>query len=273
MVLYFDEGLRNGFSLRVSRFPDRNATWVWCHVVQDGVVYAFTEPRLTCAPDRIGADQTDAIYDAPGMDVSIRRAGTSQALAGMSFRANVQAHRGEGGVDGPGIVAVSLEGTFRPGNLRSGSPGGRFERTGIVDARVEVEGRSVQLKGVAKAHEQTQTRPRFFGAFTYAMLWGPTASLIGLMAKGLQFGNYEAAGEDRPVSAFRIERWAPERAFVAQLDNGERIAGRAITHHKYRIPVFSRMWHGHVVEAEIAGHRMVGMINDWRSEDQPYGLG
>ncbi len=33
MVLYFDDALRNGFSLRLSRYPERNETWVWVHVL------------------------------------------------------------------------------------------------------------------------------------------------------------------------------------------------------------------------------------------------
>lgn len=264
MVLYFDDTLRNGLSLRISRFPDKGVTWVWCHLVHEGAVYTFTEPRLGCSAARIDPGQTHAVYDVPGADVVISRDGTSQALDGMSFSARLQAHRGEGGTDGPGAIPVSLKGTFAPGHLRSGSPRGRFERTGVVKAVVEVAGKSVAVSGVGKAHEQTQMRARFGPAFTYAMLWGPSASLVALSTGGRSFGNYEGADGDRPVSVFEIGPWSPERSFSATLADGERLSASALTVHKYRVPIFSKMWHGHIVSTVVGGHRMVGMINDWR---------
>src|SRR3954468_13264936 len=52
MLLHFDPEVRNGISVRVSRYPQVNATWVWCHVLFDGRMYAFTERALPCAPTR-----------------------------------------------------------------------------------------------------------------------------------------------------------------------------------------------------------------------------
>lgn len=264
MVLYFDDALRNGLSLRISRFPDKGVTWVWCHLVHEGAVYTYTEPRLGCTAARIDPSHAHAVYDAPGADVAIRRAGSSRELDSMSFSARLLAHRGEGGSDGPGTIPVSLEGTFAPGNLRSGSPRGRFERTGMIDAVIEVAGKRVALSGLGKAHEQSQTRARFGPAFTYAMLWGASASLVALNAEGRSFGNYESADGDRAVSTFEIEPWSSERSFSVLLADRENLAGKALTIHKYRVPIFSRLWHGHIVAADVAGHRMVGMINDWQ---------
>ncbi len=45
MLLHFDEALSNGISVRVSRYPDKNVTWVWCHVLFEGRMYSFTERR------------------------------------------------------------------------------------------------------------------------------------------------------------------------------------------------------------------------------------
>lgn len=263
MVLCFDDALRNGLSLRISRFPDKGATWVWCHVIHDGSVYTYTEPGLGCTSAKIDPDVQRAVYDAPGGEFSIVRIGSSQTLQGLTFAAEFLAHRGEGGSDGPGTIPVSLRGTFAPGRLRSGSPRGRFERTGMIDAEIEVAGRRAALSGIGKAHEQSQTRPRFGPAFTYAMLWGPDTSLIGLAAEGRSFGNYETADADRPVGVFQIEPWSPERAFSVLLADGGRVTGKATTVHKYRVPIFAKMWRGHIVSANVAGHRLVGMINDW----------
>src|SRR5262249_3195053 len=128
---------------------------------------------LPCAADHKRADDLLAIYDVPGLKVRMTRSGTSSAMTGLSFSARVMAHRGGRGLDGEGRVPVQLDGIFHPGPLRAGSPAGRFERTGRIEAELVVPRHDVSLSGIAKAHEQTQTAPRFDAPFTYAMLWGP----------------------------------------------------------------------------------------------------
>ena len=54
--------------------------------------------------------------------------------------------------------------------------------------------------------------------------------------------------------------------------DGRRLEGSAETVVSYQVPIFGRMWGGNVVRAEVAGHPMIGMINDWKSKEQPYGL-
>jgi hypothetical protein len=272
MVLYFDEDLRNGLSLRISRYPDSRATWVWLHLVVDGELFTFTERAVPCSAEHTTADQPSATYPCPGLRVSISRLGTSAQTRAISFSADLRAHRGRSGTDGPGETPVSVEGVFHPGPLRAGSPEGRYERTGLVEATVRAGGKTVRLHGVGKAHEQTQTRPRFTTPFTYAMLWGPNAGLIGLMSPGGGYGDFEADGRDADIARFRIEAWAPTRRFVALLKDGSRVEGSAETVQRYEVPIFGRRWYGRVVRAEIGGRPMVGMINDWKPDEQPYGL-
>lgn len=276
MVLHFDPSLRNGFSLRISRFPDRNVTWVWCHVIHDGSLYCYVGHRLPCASGRIDADADHAVYDAPydssAAHARFDRRGPSRDLKGLSFSARVDAFKGEGGVEGPGDTPVVLEGTFRPGHLRSGSPAGRFERTGEIEATVTVGGKTIALAGLAKAHEQTQTRPRFNAPFTYTMLWGRDASLVALRAKDRRYGNYEDGDRDFPIKQFEIGRRSRTRTFAAGLDDGRRIAGSAETVYNYQVPIFSQMWQGRIVRATVEGHSLVGMINDWRGDEQEFGL-
>jgi hypothetical protein len=272
MVLHFDASLRNGFSFRVSRFPDRNATWVWCHVIHDGNLYCYAGHCMPCTSERIDADADHAVYDAPTAHARFDRRGPSRDLKGLSFSARVNAFKGEGGVEGPGDTPVVLEGTFRPGHLRSGSPAGRFERTGEIEATVTVGGKTIALAGLAKAHEQTQTRPRFNAPFTYTMLWGRDASLVALRAKDRRYGNYEHGDRDFPIMQFDITARAPQRAFAAILEDGRMIRGTAKTAYKYQVPIFSQMWQGRIVLAVVEGHALVGMINDWRGDEQEFGL-
>jgi hypothetical protein len=272
MVLYFDEALRNGYSLRISRYPEKNATWVWLHVLLDGQLYTFTDRAVPCTRERTTAEQATATYDCPGLKASISRLGPSARMQALSFGAELRAHRNSSGVDGPGGSPVSLEGVFHPGPLRAGSPAGRFERTGTMEATLRAGGKSVRLGGVGKAHEQTQTNPRFTTPFTYAMLWSPDAGLIGLMSRPRTYGDVQIDGRDADIASFRIEAWAPKRRFVAVLKDGTRVEGSAETVQHYDVPIFGRRWQGRIVRAEAGGHRMVGMINDWKPEEQPYGL-
>ncbi len=276
MVLYFDDALRNGFSFRISRFPDRNATWVWCHVIHEGGLYCYVGHLLPCSRDRIDADAEHTLYDTPfgsaDMHARISRSGPSRDLKQFAFSAKVSAFKGEGGIEGPGDTPVALEGVFKPGHLRSGSPAGRFERTGHIEATLTVGGKSIALSGLAKAHEQTQTRPRFNNPFTYAMLWGSDASLVALRANDRRYGNYEDGNRDFPVREFEIAPRSAKRAFAAVLDNGRRIAGTAETVYSYQVPIFGQMWQGRIVRAIVEGHSLVGMINDWRGDEQDFGL-
>jgi hypothetical protein len=272
MVLAFTPDLANGLSLRISRYPDIGATWLWCHMLVDGRLFSFTERRLACRPDHHRREQARASYAVPGMDVAFDRIGSSGQLRGITFKASLNAHAGGGSSDGPGRVPITLEGRFDPARLRTGSPEGRFEHNGHVEARLSAGGTTVTLSEVAKVHEQTQTRPRFGPSFTYAMLWGPTASMVALMSKDRRYGDFEAGGVSSGIDRFRIETWAPRRRFIADLAGGRQVRGEAETVHRYSVPIFGRQWQGRIVRARADGHPMVGMINDWRGEEQPYGL-
>lgn len=272
MVLYFDEPLRNGFSFRLSRYPERNETWVWVHLLVDGELYAYTERKVPCSTDKVTAEAPVGVYSAPGLDVRMTRNGPSAAMSALSFTAVVHAHRGKSGVDGPGQTPVVLEGVFHPGPLRGGSAKGRFERTGMFEANLRAGSKRAIVSGLGKAHEQTQTAPRFDKPFTYAMCWGPEASMIGLLSPGGAYGDVEIGGHGAPLEAFKIEAWAPTRRFVATLKGGGQVTGQAETIYRYSVPIFGKQWQGRIVRAEADGHRMVGMINDWRPEAQPYGI-
>jgi hypothetical protein len=56
------------------------------------------------------------------------------------------------------------------------------------------------------------------------------------------------------------------------LKDGRRVDGSAETLVSYDVPIYGRMWNGRVVRAQMAGETMVGMINDWKPKEQPYGL-
>jgi len=272
MVLYFDEEVRNGFSFRLSRYPDRNETWAWVHILMDGELYGFTERRIPSTPERLEPGTPTAIYSAPGFDIRMTRLGPSNDMKALSFSAAIKGRHGPGGIDGEGDIPIALEGVFHPSALRGHSPEGRFERTGRFEATLGVGRKRTFLSGTGKAHEQTQTKPRFDKPFTYAMLWGQHTSLIGLLAPERSYGNVDLGNGDVAIKAMQVEPWSPVRKFAARLEGGGTITGQAETVRGYNVPVLGRLWRGRIVRAQVEGQRMVGMINDWRPEEQIYGL-
>lgn len=273
MVLYFTPDLSNGFSMRLSRYPDLGVTWLWCHVIQNGAFYGYTNQYLPSAAHHITADQVPAVYDIPGTEARFARTGTADKPGLISFSARVMAHAGDAARDGNGTVPVSLSGVFHPAQPHGNTLPGRHEHTGVVEVELVVAGRSISLSGLSKAHEQTQTAPRFVPSFTYAMLWGPEASMIGLLTKTASLGDVEENGVDRAIKKFGVEPWSPNRRFRALLADGETIDGVAETKFAYRVPIFDKLWNGAIVRAKIGAHDTVGMINDWKPAEQPYGLG
>lgn len=270
MLLHFDPELRNGISVRVSRYPDMNATWVWCHVLFDGRMYAFTERRLPCSQARNEGTAARADYESSAASVAFARRGPVIGLEDIRLDARVRSRQSSAGQDGPGDTPVTISAIFRPQTLKANLPPGRSEWTGHVEIDLTVAGSSRRLTGVAKAHEQTQTAPRFDVPFTYAMMWSPTASFIANSSPKKRYGDFEADGVARGVTDFQPAAPAVARRFSAALDNGEVVRGLATRIAAYDVPVYDRMWNGNVVRVELQGRTLVGMLNDWRPEAQVF---
>ena len=95
---------------------------------------------------------------------------------------------------------------------------------------------------------------------------------MALRAKDRRYGNYEDGDRDFPLKQFDLAPRSPKRAFAATLDDGRTIAGTAETVYNYQVPIFSQMWQGRIVRAAVDGHALVGMINDWRGDEQEFSL-
>jgi hypothetical protein len=270
MLLHFDAEVRNGISVRVSRYPELNCTWVWCHVLLDGNMYAYTERRLPCSDTRNLGTAATGEYDSKGAGVAFSRSGPVDQMREIRLSANVLSRQSSEGRDGPGDTPLSVHAVFRPEKLKSNPPPGRSEWTGYAEIDLVVGKRRINLKGVAKAHEQTQTAPRFDVPFTYAMMWSPTASFIANSSAKKRYGNFEADGIPHAVKDFRPARPDRERRFSALLDDGRTLHGLASRVAAYDVPVFDRVWNGNVVKVDVDGRQMVGMLNDWRPQDQAF---
>ncbi len=270
MLLYFDPEVRNGISVRISRYPELNCTWVWCHVLLDGNVYTYTERRLPCTSLRNLGTAATGEYDSKGAGIAFTRLGPVDQMQEIRLAAKVLGRQSSEARDGPGDTPISLRAMFRPETLKANPRPGRSEWTGQAEIDLVVGKRRVNLSGVAKAHEQTQTAPRFDLPFTYAMMWGPTTSFIATASSKRRFGNFEADGKSHAVKDFRPARPDRERPFTALLDDDQILQGSAKRMAAYDVPVFDRVWRGNIVKVELGNRSMVGMLNDWRPEDQVF---
>lgn len=272
MLLHFDARAENGFSVRVSRYPEMNATWVWCHLLREGRLYAFTERRLPCSVERNVATTPRATYDAPAAGVSMARKGVVDDMRAITVEATLNAHAREQGLDGFGETPIALSARFRPEWRKSNTPEGRAEWTGQVEASLAIGGRAMNFAGVAKAHEQVQTRPRFGDPFTYAMMWSPTASLVALASPTRRYGDWERGRVSVAVEQLDVAAPGADRRFRLRLADGADVQGVAHTIAAYRTPVFGRFWSGNIVRAVLGEEHMVGMLNDWRPDEHIFSL-
>ncbi|MEY3259339.1 MAG: hypothetical protein RIT46_168 [Pseudomonadota bacterium] len=270
MLLHFDPEGRNGISVRVSRYPDLNCTWVWCHVLLDGQMYAYTERRLPCSSTRNLGTAAVGDYSSTAARVAFTRSGSVDQMQDIRLSAKVLSRQSSEGRDGSGDVPIVVHALFRPEKLKANPPPGRSEWTGHAEVDLVVGKRRISLKGVAKAHEQTQTAPRFDLPFTYAMMWSPTGSFIATSTSKKRFGNFEADGIAHAVTDFQPSHPDRERHFTALLDDGKWVQGVASRVAAYDVPVFGRVWNGNIVRANVGGRPMVGMLNDWRPQDQVF---
>ena len=270
MVVYLSDDLQTGLAYRICRFPDLNDSWVWCHVIADGKMYAYTGQYLGCSPRHNEANTDGVVFDVPGFAARMTRAGTSARFERMSFSFAAGCHAGTDPREGGGRVPVTVEGIFYPGQNHGTLQPGRYERTGRIEATVTVAGREIAIRGVAKQHEQTQTAPRFKESFTYCNLWNADGAFLGLLVGAKGGGDLESGGHARAFKSLAMTKPGVERRIHGMLVDGTpvEISARATT--TYSIPVYRRVWLGAMVSAVVNGEKMVGTFNDWKPEDQTY---
>jgi hypothetical protein len=270
MVVYLSDDLKTGVSYRISRFPDLGQAWVWCNVIADGRMYAYTDQYLPCDSHRNTAETDTVVYEVPGSTARMTRVGTSADLNRLSFSIAVGAHAGTEPHEGAGPVPIAVEGIFYPEHMHPRMLPGRFERTGRVQASLRVGAKTYAISGVCKQHEQTQMEPRFGQSFTYCDLWNDRASLLGLLTARGSAGDFQVSDQSRAVKKFLVAKPGDERRIGLVLDDGSTVQGVADASIVFGIPVFKRVWRGTFVSATIGDQKLIGMLNDWKQDEQPY---
>lgn len=270
MVMAASADGRLAATLRFCRFPDADQTWLWCHLLVEGEMYAFTSHDLACDRERL-AGAAQARYVAPPMDASLERDGQAAELSAVRIEASLPMHRSSTAPHGPGPVAARLSGVFTPGHtLAAGVLQGRDEVYGELSGEIEVDGRRLGFEGPAKFHEQHQEGPRFQAPFCYSWLAGrDVAATTLLFARGAS-GGWAMADGEAALKDMIIDPPGERRRVEYLTESAGRMPGELDALVRYQIPIYDRAWRGSFVKGVVDGRSVVGVVNDWLAEPDIY---
>jgi hypothetical protein len=260
----------SALTLRFCRFPEEDQTWLWCHLLKDGELYAFTRHDLSSSRERF-ADADRAAYRAPPARAELSRTGRGESLSDVRLSADLRFHRSRSAPHGPGKLRGRIEARFYPMEALAGAVlAGRDEVYGACRAQVTIDGRHFVHEGPAKFHEQRQEAPRFEAPFCYAWLAGEGAAATTLLAARGAAGGWRLQGVEAPLAEMAIDRPGERRGAVWSLRDGRVLTGRLTDLVRYEIPIYNRKWRGSFVRGDLDGRPIVGAVNDWTAEPDIY---
>ena len=270
MVMSVSTDGRSAITLRFCRFPDAGLTWLWCHIVRDGVLYAFTQHDLPCGVERL-AEGAAADYRAAPMEASLMRAGKGSGLRQVRIAGALPFHRSRTAPLGPGAVNGHFKGLFTVTHALSATVlKDRDEVYGTLSGDIAIAGQRWTHEGVAKFHEQRQINPRFEAPFCYSWLGGEgLAATTLLLATGATGGWLFGQTEDA-LADMAADAPGDLRAIDYRLKSGRRAPGRLSAIVRYEVPIFGRPWRGSFVRGLVDGRPVVGVMNDWTAAPDIY---
>lgn len=270
MVMSVSADGSSAITLRICRFPEVNLTWLWCHIVRDGRMWAMTNHVLPCARERL-AGLPDATYRAPQMNATLARAGRGASLTGVRLAADLPFFEGTAAPLGPGEIPGTVAGQFSPTHaLASQVLQDRDEVYGTFEGGIAVAGRRWRHSGVAKWHEQRQTGPRFGPPFCYSWLGAAGLSATTLLVARGAGGGFVFGETEEALADMTVDPPAEDRAVAYRLASGRRLAGRLSAIVRYEIPIYDRRWQGSFLKGVVDGRPVVGVMNDWTTPPDIY---
>lgn len=270
MVMSVAEDGSSALTLRFCRFPEEDQTWLWCHILKDGELYAFTTPDLPSGRERLAALDA-ATWRAAGAEAELARVRRGDKPPAVRLSADLMFHRSRAAPNGPGAVRGRLNGQFfGVSALGAQVLQGRQEVYGFCEADVEIGGRKFAHKGLAKFHEQRQEAPRFEAPFCYAFLSGEAANATTLLLEKGATGGWQLDGREEALADMVLDPPGAERKMLWTFKSGGEMPGRLSALVRYRIPIYGRAWNGSFVKGDAGGRPVVGVMNDWTTTSDIY---
>jgi hypothetical protein len=225
MVMSVSADGKSALTLRFCRFPVEGYTWLWCHVLHDGDLYAFTSHDLPATPERLAGTPV-AAYRAPPMDAALIRTGRGPQLQDVRLTAALPFHRSRSAPHGPGKAPGRFEGRFHPTSaLAAQVLEGRDEVYGTFHAEGVIGGRRFVHDGPAKFHEQRQEAARFETPFCYGWFAGERMAATTLLSPRGATGGWQIDGAEQPLADMTLDPPGAERRAAWRLKSGPRATG------------------------------------------------
>lgn len=273
MVMAMSQDGSSALTLRFCRFPEEGFTWLWCHVVKDGAMYAYTNHDLPADKRRL-AGAPAATYDAPPVSASLARDGGGATLKSVRIDADLMMHRSRRAPHGPGKHAVRLRGVFTPTHVLNAKVlDGRDEVYGTFAGEVTVDGKAYALAGLSKFHEQRQEAARFDPPFNYAWLAGPGIAGTTLMGAKGGGGGFVIDGVEDVAKSMKADPPGNRRDMLYVFEKAGPTPGRLDAVVRYQVPIFGKAWRGSFVRGTVGTRAVVGVSNDWLNGPGIYGKG
>jgi hypothetical protein len=270
MVMSVAQDGSSALTLRICRFPVEGFTWLWCHLLLEGRLYAFTRHDLPAGPERL-SEATEAIYRAEGATAKLVRFRREARPPRVRLEADLGFHESRAAPHGQGPIKGRIKGLFMPvSTLETQVLDGREEVYGVCRAEVSIGGRTFGHVGLAKYHEQRQEAPRFEAPFNYAFLAGDGLNATTLLVARGALGGWQVDSRETPVADMTLEPPADHRRVAWRLAIGQIVGGRLDALVRYEIPVYDRRWQGSFVGGLYGDRPVVGAVNDWRTDVDIY---
>lgn len=263
---------RYRLTTRLCRYPQLGLAWLWAHALTPEGFFSFVDHAAHCSSAPTPESDVAARYADSAGALLFERSGPVAAPSGASISGSCRAHRTATSQFGPGAHNLGFAISFRPERLYSGLNAGRTEVFGRSHVTLTIDGRTVAFDGPAQFHEQRQSTPRFTRPFAYATLWGEGDSAGTFLFAGQRNEGYLIEGQTPTDGGLsRLDRpGQAQRRLAVALRDGRALEGSASLVQAYTIPIYGRVWRGHMVRVELAGRRYAGHVNDFLGEELTY---
>lgn len=257
-------------TVRLCRYPEFGRAWIWMHARTPAGFFSYIDHLAPCDSGATPEGTSQAVYSDKEKTLVFERSGAIDRLARVAVSGRCRARRATACRFGPGDHEMTIAIDFAPSEAYSGLNAGRTEVFGHARAHVTIDGRETGIEGPAQFHEQRQTTPRFTQAFCYGTLWGTDGASTFLVTQKRREGYLFEGSRPTEIASIGLDPPAARRRLTIGLADGRTVQGTATRTQAYTIPIVGNVWHGHMVDVELAGRRYSGHINDYLAEVIPY---
>lgn len=254
--------------MRLCRYPEHDAAWLWVNVFRDGEAWAHYDHALACGAEEVTQAEAPATYVAADASLArFHREGPHEAPMSAFAEASVELSPGLevplAADRAPGGLAAQVRLDFEPLHAAHSTFRGRSEVIGRVHAEVQLGNEAFSIDGFGHWHEQHQHAPRFVRGFRYLTLRGEHASTISVLTERVGGGFLVRDGALHAVTGIEIDPRGEDRTLRLTLEDGATVEGGLQRRYDYSVPIYDARRPGSLVFGTLEGAPVSGQINDW----------